>query len=374
MQVITLEHLQVQSYTVLGLTFWVTGGLGWLLHRSHFCTMGAISDWVIMGDSTRAKQWALAISVAVLGFGLMSWLGWVSPFNTIYANAQLLWLSLCLGGMLFGVGMVLGSGCASKSLIRLGAGNLKSLVVLMAMGISALATLRGLPAVWRVNLVDQVWVSTGPGPFAGQWLASATGWSLPQAGLTAAVLLSAGLWVWIFKGGLSLPRSLAWSGWGVGAAVVALWWISGAVGFVPEHPETLEPMFLATASGRMESMSLTAPVAYWWDAFMYFSDGSKRVTVGMVTVVGLLLGAFASARSQGSFRWEGFTQTSDLALHLLGGVLMGVGGVMALGCTIGQGLSGVSTLSLGSFLAVLGMVLGAVLTLQWQLRRAEALA
>ena len=105
---------------------------------------------------------------------------------------------------------------------------------------------------------------------------------------------------------------------------------------------------------------------------MYLSDGTKRLTLGMMTVLGLGLGSFVSAKKQGSFRWEGFTQTSDLALHLLGGCLMGVGGVMALGCTIGQGLSGLSTLSLGSFLAILGIVLGAVVALNWQMRRAES--
>lgn len=169
-----------------------------------------------------------------------------------------------------------------------------------------------------------------------------------------------------------MARFYVLSGVAVGAVVVALWWVSGVWGFVPEHPETLEPVFLATASGRMESMSLTAPVASWWDAFMYFSDGRKRVTLGMAVVLGLLAGAWGSALLQGTFRWEGFTQTADLATHLLGGTLMGMGGVMALGCSVGQGLSGLSTLSLGSFLATLGMVLGAVAALRWQLHRAQA--
>lgn len=372
MAVITLEQLQHQTLAVLGLTFLLASLAGALFHRSHFCTMGAVSDWVIMGDSTRAKQWALAVAVATLGFGLMAWCGWISPLSTIYASHQLPWLSLWLGGLLFGVGMVLSSGCPSKSLIRLGAGNLKSLVVLMAMGMSALATLRGLTAVWRVNFIDPLTVGTGPGPFVGQWLASASGWAQPLSWGMAACGFSLLLLFWVFKGRQPLARFVAGSGVGVGAIVVAVWWVSGVWGFVPEHPETLEPVFLATASGRMESMSLTAPVAYGWDAFMYFSDGSKRVTLGMATVLGLLVGSWASAQWQGTFRWEGFTQTADLALHLLGGTLMGIGGVMALGCSVGQGLSGLSTLSLGSFLATLGMVLGAVAALQWQLRRAHA--
>jgi hypothetical protein len=251
---------------------------------------------------------------------------------------------------------------------------LKSLVVLMAMGISALATLRGLPAVWRVNSLDLVTVGTGPGPFAGQWLASASGLALPMAWLVSALLVSGLMLLWVFKDRGALTAGAVGAGVGVGAMVLAVWWASGVLGFVPEHPETLEAVFLTTASGRMESMSFTAPVAYWWDALMYFSDGSKRITLGMATAAGLLLGAHLSARWEGSFRWEGFTQTSDLAVHLLGGSLMGMGAVLALGCTVGQGLSGLSTLSLGSALAVLGIVLGAVAALQWQLRRAEAMA
>ncbi len=369
---ISLEQLHLQTYGVLGLTFLLATTAGVLFHRSHFCTMGAISDWVIMGDKARAKQWAVAIAVAVLGFGFLTWRGEITPLKTIYASAQLSWLSLLLGGCLFGLGMVLGSGCASKSLVRLGAGNLKSLVVLMAMGISALATLRGLTAVLRVKTLDPVSISTGPGPFAGQWLASATGWGLPLAAFVCAVVVSCLIFFCIFKDRQSVSWSHAGSGAVIGALVVGLWWVSGVMGFVPEHPETLEPVFLASASGRMESLSLTAPVAYWWDAFMYFSDGRKKLTLGMVTALGMLTGAWAHAYWQGSFRWEGFKQTDDLVLHLLGGALMGIGGVLAMGCTMGQGLSGLSTLSLGSFVAVLGIILGAVLALNWQLRRAEA--
>ena len=369
---ITLEQLQLQTALVLGLTFLLATLTGVLFHRSHFCTMGAISDGVVMGDFTRARQWVLAIAVAALGFGLMAWLGWIDPSKTLYAGQQLSWLSLLLGGALFGSGMVLASGCVSKTLVRVGSGNLKSLVVLMAVGISALAAMRGLVAIWRVKSLDQVTVGTGAGPFLGQWLSSHTGLPQPLAWLVAAGLFAGVLCLWVFKDRrlLRWPRMLP--GVGVGLVVVAFWWLAGVVGFVAEHPETLESVFLGSASGRMEAISLTAPVALWWDALMYLSDGSKRLTLGMMTVLGLALGSFISAKKQGTFRWEGFSQTSDLALHLLGGCLMGVGGVMALGCTVGQGLSGLSTLSLGSLLAISGIVLGAVVALHWQMRRAEA--
>lgn len=369
-----MAALQAQSLEVTAVTLLLGLMMGGVLHRSHFCTMGALSDWVIMGDTTRLRQWVLAISLAVLGVGALSGWGAISPLNTVYAADRLPWLSYGLGGTMFGVGMVLASGCASKALVRLGAGNLKSLVVLMVMGISALATMRGLPAVWRVQYLDPVALALPHGAFFGQTLAWWTGWALPLSWAVAAGLIGLSLGLWVLKESAFRQSSNLWAGLGVGALVVAMWWVSGVLGFVPEHPQTLEPVFLGTASGRMESMSFTAPVAMWGDAFMYFSDGSKRLTTGMVLALGVMLGTFVSAQLDGSFRWEGFSQTGDLALHLLGGTLMGVGGVLALGCTIGQGLSGLSTLSWGSFVAVAGIVMGAWLALKWQLYRAERMA
>ncbi len=363
----TVEQLQWQTVAVLALAFAASGVLGYALHRTHFCAMGAVSDWIVMGNSHRARQWALALAVAMCGFGALMLFSGISPLNTIYNSQRLPWLSLLLGGVMFGVGMVLASGCASKSLVRLGAGNLKQLVVLMAMGMAALATMRGLPAVWRVQGLDHIDVAWGAGPFFSQWLAQFSGWSLPFAGAVLALLLALGLGIWAVSDATFRSGKLLFAGVGVGLITVLLWWTTGVLAWVPEHPETLESVFLTTASGRMESMSFVGPVGYWLDAFLYFSDGTKRVNFGMALLPGVLLGTAFSAWRAGTFRWEGFTQTADLVRHLVGGLLMGVGGVMALGCTFGQGLSGLSTLNLGSLLATAGIVLGAVLTLKWQM-------
>jgi uncharacterized membrane protein YedE/YeeE len=146
-----------------------------------------------------------------------------------------------------------------------------------------------------------------------------------------------------------------------------MWWVSGRLGFVAEHPETLESVYLATNSGRMESLTFTAPMAYTLDWLIMFSDTSKVLTLAVVSVFGVVLGAFVYAMATRTFRWEGFRSTQDTALHLLGAVLMGVGGVTAMGCTVGQGLSGLSTLSLTSFIAVAGIVAGAVAGFKFQM-------
>jgi uncharacterized membrane protein YedE/YeeE len=369
MALFTADEVQQLALQVGVASFAISILAGVLIHRGHFCTMGAISDWVVMRDATRLRQWALAVAVGMAGFGLMAWLGWISPLNTIYASSQVAWLSALLGGGLFGVGMVLASGCSSKSLVRLAAGNLKSLVVLLAMAVSALAAMRGLTAVWRVHGLDKVAVDLPHGPFVGQWLSAFWGLDL-RAGLgISAGLVSFFLVGWVLKD-RQFHTAFNWlTGAGLGLLVVALWWVSGVLGFVPEHPDTLEPVFLTTLSGRMEALSFTAPVGYWLDAFLYYSDGSKRLTLGMVTVLGVLGGACLSAVQQGSFRWEGFTDRADLVRHLVGGSLMGTGGVLAMGCTFGQGLSGLSTLSLGSMLSVLGIFAGTWAALHWQMRQ-----
>jgi uncharacterized protein len=370
MTLLSADEVQQLVYQVWGASFVLSLLAGVLIHRGHFCTLGAISDWVLMRDATRLRQWVLAVAVAMAGFGLMAWLGWLSPLSTIYASSRLAWLSSLLGGGLFGIGMVLASGCSSKSLVRLAAGNLKSLVVLLAMAISGLSAMRGLTAVWRVHGLDPVAIELPHGPFVGQWLSSLTGLDL-RAGLgISAAIVSLLLGGWVLKD-RRFHTVINWvTGAGLGLLVVALWWVSGVLGYVPEHPDTLEPLYLTTQSARMEALSFTAPVSFWLDAFLYYSDGSKRLTLGMITVVGVLCGASLSAWQQGSFRWEGFTQRADLVRHLIGGALMGTGGVMAMGCTIGQGLSGLSTLSLGSMLAVLGIFAGTWATLHWQMRQA----
>jgi uncharacterized protein len=164
------------------------------------------------------------------------------------------------------------------------------------------------------------------------------------------------------------------AGVGIGATVVGTWWVSGVLGHVVEHPQTLEEAFLATNSRRMESLTFVAPIAYTIDWLILYSDKSKVLTIAIVTTLGVVAGSALVALLTRSFRWEGFGGTEDTANHLVGAVLMGVGGVTAVGCTVGQGLSGVSTLALGSFIALGGIFAGAVAALKYQVWRLDRIA
>ena len=365
--------LMALQQQVLWAALLLGGAFGAIAQRSHFCTMGAVADVVNIGDWARMRMWALAIGVAMLGFNAMVGLGWVKAANTVYAAPNLLWLSQAVGGLMFGFGMVLASGCGSKTLVRIGGGNLKSMVVFLVLGVSAWATLKGITAVLRSATVDKVSLAT-PGGQDLPTLAASLGGTPGQRALVIGGLLGCGLVAWALARREGRTGDVLLGGLGIGAAVAGLWWVSGVLGHVAEHPQTLEEAFLATNSQRMESFSFVAPLAYVLDGLVFFSDASKRLTQGMVLVLGVILGSAAVAVANRSFRWEGFRGVEDTANHLVGAVLMGVGGITAAGCTIGQGLSGLSTLSLGSLIATAAIVAGAVAALRWQVWRLESQA
>jgi uncharacterized membrane protein YedE/YeeE len=349
---------------------YVTGGafllafiFGAVGNKTHFCTMGAVSDWVNMGDLSRMRMWLLAIAVAILGAQGLELAGLVDYSKSIYTTPNFTWLSYIVGGFLFGVGMTLGSGCGSKTLIRVGAGNLKSLIVYVFLGIAAYMTLRGILGAFRVGVLEKATLTLS----AGQDLPSLTGiHRAVLASLVAGALLA---FVYASK---QFRASFDYTLGGVvtGLVVVAGWYVSGVVGHVAEDPNTLQEAFVATNSGRMESFSFVSPMAYTLDYLMLWTDKSKMVTYGIASGLGVIAGSAAYALATRTFRWEGFRDAEDTANHVVGGLLMGFGGITALGCTIGQGISGFSTLALGSILTFICIVIGSALTMRYQYWRA----
>jgi uncharacterized membrane protein YedE/YeeE len=348
----------------------VTGGafalafiFGAVGNKTHFCTMGAVSDWVNMGDLSRMRMWLLAIAVAVLGASALQLTGVVDLSKSIYPGPNFTWLSYIVGGFLFGVGMTLGSGCGSKTLIRVGAGNLKSLIVYVFLGIAAYMTLRGVLGAFRVGVLEKA-VITLP---AGQDLPALLGLHRAiLAALIGGVLLA---FVYASK---QFRSSFDYTLGGVvtGLVVVGGWYVSGHLGHVAEDPRTLQEAFVATNSGRMESFSFVSPMAYTLDYLMLWTDKSKTITYGIASGLGVIAGSAAYALATRSFRWEGFRDAEDTANHIVGGMLMGFGGICALGCTIGQGISGFSTLALGSIITFVAIVAGSALTMKYQYWRA----
>jgi uncharacterized membrane protein YedE/YeeE len=345
---------------------------GAVASKSNFCTMGAISDVVNMQHWGRMRMWMLAIAVAIIGANALYFYGLIDLSKSIYLRPSLPWLSLLLGGSLFGVGMTLAGGCTNKNLIRLGGGSLRSLVVLVFLAISAYMTLKGLFGQWRASYLDPVAIDLSTLGLATQslpqMLAKLSGLPEKTALLACVAVFAIGLLAFVFKDRRfrSNPSQVA-GAVVLGLLVVAAWYLTGHVGY-GENPETLETVYFATNTHTLESFSFVAPAAYSLELLMLWTDKSLHPSFGVASAIGVVLGSFVYAVSTRQFRWEGFASMEDLRTQLLGAVLMGFGGVTALGCTIGQGISGVSTLALGSFIALAGIVAGAVATMKWQQR------
>ena len=363
-------HDVQQLQALVALTgFALAVAFGAIAQRVDFCTMGAITDVVVSADWRRMRMWLLAIAVAIAGATWLELSGLADLSKSIYTAPSIPWASHLVGGFLFGFGMTLASGCGSKLLIRAGAGNLKSLVVLIVLGISAYMTLKGLFAVWRVHTLDTLRVDTTAIGAAHSDLSSVIA-ALSGGGsvkLALSIAIAAGVATFALASPeFRLRREMVAGGIAIGAIVVGGWYLTAHLGHLAEDPRTLEETFVATNSGRPESYSFVAPVAYTLELLLLWSDSSRIVTFGIAGVLGMAAGSAAMALATGRFRWEGFASMEDLANHLVGGVLMGFGGVTALGCTIGQGLSGISTLAIGSFLALGGIVGGCIAALKYQ--------
>jgi uncharacterized membrane protein YedE/YeeE len=343
---------------------------GAVANRVNFCTMGAVSDVVNMGHWGRMRMWLLSIAVAIIGAYTLQLTGQVDLSKSYYLRPNFTWLSYLVGGLLFGVGMTLGSGCGSKTLVRIGAGSLKSLVVLAFLGIAAYMTLKGLFAIWRTAALDPVAVDLAARGIAQQDLptlaARLAGTDLRTMQLLVAGLASLGLLAFVFKDReFRESREQVAAGIAIGLTVVAGWYVTGHLGYA-ENPETLENTFFGTNSRTIESLSFTAPAGYLLELLMLWSDKSLGVTFGVAAAQGIVAGSMACALASRTFRWEGFASAEDTGNHIIGGVLMGFGGVTALGCTIGQGITGFSTLALGSILTFAAIVAGSAMTMKFQ--------
>jgi hypothetical protein len=351
------------EYQVAGLGFLLAVIFGYVGNKTHFCTMGAVSDIINIGDWGRMRAWLLAIAVAIVGTNVLVYLGYLNIEKTIYTSANFYWLAAIVGGASFGVGMTLAGGCGQRTLVRVGGGNLKSIVVFIYLGYAALVTLRGIFAAFRVNYLQAEAVTVHLDHFQ----------TLPQllhldaaASLGLALAIAAAFLIFIFASrDFRGNADGILSGIVVGLVVVAGWYVTGKIGF-GEDPETLEMVYLGTNSHLAESMTFVAPVGYTMDYWAYWTDTATVITFGIASVFGVGVGSFLYAILHKTFRWEFFTSPQDLVRHIVGATLMGFGGVTALGCTIGQGVTGVSTLSIMSFLVLASIIAGAAITMKIQ--------
>ena len=337
--------------------FWGAFLFGIIAHKTHFCTMGAISDWINMGSLHRLRAWLLAMAVALLMSQLFQALGWIDLSASIYLSTNFGIGGYIVGGFLFGVGMTLGGGCGQRTLVRTGGGNLKSLVVLLVLGLTAYITLRGLLAGVRIEVFEPLSMDLSEYALADQSLASVlvavSGLAPESVAKGLAVIIGLALLIYTLKDkDFRTSGDAIVSGLVVGLLVAGAWLVTGVVG-----NDDFDPV-------RLETLTFIAPVGNMLNYLMTWTGST--IGFGIAVVFGVLAGSLAYAVASGNFRIETFSSRGDMLNHLYAGVLMGFGGVLSLGCTIGQGVGGFSTLALGSVVSIVFIVFGCALTIKMQ--------
>ncbi|WP_061020263.1 YeeE/YedE family protein [Bradyrhizobium sp. CCH5-F6] len=340
-------QLVILAGLVIGLVY---GAVGLL---SGFCLMSSMRGFLAEGDGRLVRSYALAIAVAIAASQLLAGSGMVDLGKSIYLQQSFSVPVLFLGGLLFGYGMVLSNGCGSRALVLLGRGNLRSFVVVIVLAIAAQMTLKGLIAPARIALVQASQTTVSANSLPSLLVLLGLTESLSRAFAAAAIVLALVLFAFAHPAFRRSPGQIA-AGVIVGVIVAAGWFVTGYLGADDFNPVPVT------------SLTFVAPIA---DALQYamLSTG-LTLNFGVATVAGVFAGSLAAAIATGRFKLEGYSSPRHMLRSGSGAALMGVGGVMAFGCSIGQGLTGVSTLALGSFVALAGILLGTTAGLRGALR------
>lgn len=330
--------LAVVAGFAIGLTFGVVGLL------SGFCLMSSLRDWWTANDGRKLRSYAVALGVAILGAQFVAGVGLVDLGKSLYLQPSFSAPLIFIGGLLFGVGMVLSNGCASRALVLLGRGNLRSLVVITVIGVAAQMTLKGLIAPARLAFLNLT--QTTPSAISAPALLTTLGVDATVARIAVALIASGALFIFAFSD-QKFRRSYGQiaAGLAVGLLVTAGWLSTGWLGADEFNPIPVT------------SLTFISPIA---DSLQYtmLSTGMS-LNFGISLVAGVLTGSLLTAALTGRFHLEGYTSPNHMVRSISGAALMGIGGAMAYGCSIGQGLTGLSTLALPSLIAAVGIVTGA---------------
>lgn len=366
-------------------TFAIALVLGMVVNKTNFCTMGAVSDWVNMGDTGRLRAWLFAIAVAMLGVVVLEKMGMVNisaSFPPYRAN-QLVWAENLLGGLLFGIGMTLASGCGNKALIRIGGGNIKSIMVLAIIATIAYFMINPFPGsdktLFTVLFYDWIRPLAVTLPSNQDIGSIVAGNNAVMARLIIGGVLAAALIIFAFKSSDFRSFDNILGGLVVGLAVLAAWYVTSNVSVTVDgdHMGILKYIgqwdFYAPADAVKPAATSVAPQSFTFinpmgQTLGYLASGMKSVglSFGVMAVAGVILGSLLWSLITRSFRFEWFASGKDFLNHFIGAILMGFGGVLGMGCTIGQGITGVSTLAVGSFITLISIVFGCALTMKIQ--------
>lgn len=323
------------------------GGVGLGLSSSigRFCTLGAIEDGLYGNDFRRLRMWALALAVSILGVFTFQAIGLIDITPSIYLTVKWNPVASIVGGLMFGWGMALAGNCGYGALSRMAGGDIRSFFTVMVMSISAYMALGGPTAALRNWAFPPEFMDSEPQSIAfalDSWL------GIPP--LVPAIVISAAFALWAFSG-KRFRKSGSHIIWSivVGVSILSGWWATSLISTQSFDPVTIESHTYSAPLGETLLYLMT-----WTGSYMNFGTGS---------VVGILVGSFIGTQIKGRFRWEACDDPRELGRSVIGAFLMGTGGVVALGCSIGQGLTAMSVLAYSAPVVMVSIFIGVKLGL-----------
>jgi len=342
---LSFQAITIGGGLLIGLVIGIVG------RASRFCTFCAVRDVIRYGDALRARSWALAIAVALIGVQFLQITQTVDLGESIYLSDNFGWAGALIGGLIFGVGMALVGSCGFNLVIRSGAGDMKAIIAMLVMALSAYMAARGITGLARVTLIEPLGVDLSDvgGQGLPGFVGNLAGYNSEELRPAITIFVAAALLLWVFY---NKHTRFSWRLWApataIGAMVIAGFAITGNFGVDEFEPQTVQSVSYIMPSGNSMLYLLTFT--------------GSTIDFGIALIGGTLLGAFLAAAIGRDFSVRTFRDTRDSFRNLIGAFLMGLGGVIALGCTFGQGITGIATLSMGSFLATLAIITGAALT------------
>ncbi len=362
--------------------------LGFIVNKTNFCTMGAVSDMVNMNDYSRFRAWLLTIAIALIGVSILEYIGLVNVTDSFppYRSPQLIYIENILGGFMFGIGMTFASGCGNKTLIRIGGGNIKSILVFSIIALIAYYMTNPFPdsdktlySVLFYDWVKPLAITLQSNQDIGALIGGTENTHIMR--LIAGLVIAAGLLFYIFKStDFRSSKDNILAGVVIGLIILTAWFISSNItinaddshyslsDYYSEWDMLADSDEGKPATGRAlssQSFTFINPIG---QTYGYIKEGldSTLLTFGLISVFGVILGSLLWSLVSRSFRIEWFVDFKDFLNHTIGAILMGFGGVLALGCTVGQGITGMSTLALGSIITFVAIIFGCALTMKIQ--------
>lgn len=321
---------------ILGLFIGIAFGV--IAQKKQFCFSGSIKDYILTKSTKRGASVIMAMIVAIISTTLMANYFQIDLTQSAYFKNNINYFAIITGGLLFGAGMMIADGCSSRSLVKYAQGDTSALITLIFIGIFAYATTKGL----LYGILD---------PFINNTFLIEISANLENFKMNIFVVLAilVAILLYIIK---KVKRVFSlFDGVLIGLLVSVAWFVTGYIG-----QDSMERVIDLTG------ISFVYPSAKTLELFTYYEVNELSFAISMV--IGVLIGTFVMSfiNKKYSFGCTSGQNINKVKYNMIGGALMGVGGIMAIGCTVGQGLTGLSTLAFSSALAILSIFISAVIT------------